>query len=271
MGFDGVSFDLDVANAADSLIFSVGGTAIGTFSSTGLTAPNLSANRFGGDLVFTSDITSGKFDGSRINVNGNTGMIGVAGGKLAFLGAVGPSGTRVLSISAATTAPTSAPTSGAYMYVDSTADFMRVANKDVDVAINGPHAHARISRTQSIATGAIDLIDTLVDVESNILVVDTASPGAGTITGTAGTGGWWEISAEAAWASNATGFRRIRIKVGGVVVGDSTENAVSGAETQQQVRVNINVVASAVVTFEVEQNSGGNLSVDVIGTVVFLG
>jgi hypothetical protein len=270
MGFDGVSFDLDVANAADSLLFSVGGTAMGTFSTAGLTAHNVSANRIGGDLRFTSDTTSG-ITGPEVEVNGNMGFQGIAGGKLGLFGSAAPSGTRVLSLEAATTAPTTAPTSGVYLYVDSTADFMRVANKDVDVAINGPHAHARISRTQTIATGAIDLVDTLVDVESNILVVDTASPGAGTITGTAATGGWWEISAEAAWASNATGFRRIRIKVGGVVVGDSTENAVSGAETQHQVRVSVNVAASAVVTYEVEQNSGGNLDVDVIGTVVFLG
>jgi len=270
LGFDGVSFDLDVANAADSLIFAVGGTSIGTFSSTGLTAPNVSANFLGGDLRFTSDTGSGLV-GIGVEVNSNVGLGVNAGGKLLFFGARNPSGARDLSMKAATTAPTSAPASGAYLYADPTTEFMRVANKDVDVAINGPHAHARISRTQTIATGAIDLIDTLTDVESNILVVDTASPGAGTITGTAATGGWWEISAEAAWASNATGFRRIRIKVGGVVVGDSTENAVSGAETQQQVRVNVNVVASAVVTFEVEQNSGGNLDVDVIGTVVFLG
>lgn len=270
LGFDGVSFDLDVANAADSLIFAVGGTSIGTFSSTGLTAPNVSANFLEGDLRFTSDTGSGLV-GINVEVNSNVGLGVNAGGKLKFFGAGNPSGARDLSMKAATTAPTSAPASGAYLYADPTTEFMRVANKDVDVAINGPHAHARISRTQTIATGAIDLIDTLTDVESNILVVDTASPGAGTITGTAATGGWWEISAEAAWASNATGFRRIRIKVGGVVVGDSTENAVSGAETQQQVRVNVNVVASAVVTFEVEQNSGGNLDVDVIGTVVFLG
>lgn len=271
LGFDGVSFDLDVANAADSLIFSVGGTSIGTISSTGLTTPNMSANRIGGDLRFTSNPTSGITGAGIVEANGIIGLSPQAGAKMIFFGAGNPSGSRVISWAAVSTAPTSAPTSGAYLYVDTTADFLRVANKDVDVAINGPHAHARISRTQTIATGAIDLIDTLTDVESNILVVDTASPGAGTITGTAATGGWWEISAEAAWASNATGFRRIRIKVGGVVVGDSTENAVSGAETQQQVRVNVNVVASAVVTFEVEQNSGGNLNVDVIGTVVFLG
>ena len=56
-----------------------------------------------------------------------------------------------------------------------------------------------------------------------------------------------------------------------MVVADSTQNAVSGMETQQQVRVCTDVAASAVVTFEVEQNSGGNLDVDVIGTVVFMG
>ena len=157
------------------------------------------------------------------------------------------------------------------MYTDSTNTFLRVRNADADVALNGTVARAKISRTQTIADAAIDLIDTLVDVDSNILVVDTAAPGAGTITGTAATAGWWEISAEAHWVSNATGFRRIRIKVGGVVVADSTQNAVNGMETQQQVRASLNVAASAVVTFEVEQNSGGNLDVDVIGTVVFLG
>ena len=269
-GYDGVAFALDVANAADSLVFGVGGSTLGTVSSTGIAAPNISSNRFAcNQYTFASDITSG-MSAAVMMVNGKQGIEASAGGRLLLMGATGAT-TRTIAMTTVVTAPTTSPTSGVYMYVDSSTTFMRVANKDVDVATNGPHAHARISRTQTIATGVVDLVDTLVDVESNILVVDTASPGAGTVTGTAATAGWWEISAEASWGSNATGFRRVRIKVGGVVVGDSTQNAVSGVETQQQVRVCVNVVASAVVTFEVEQNSGGNLDVDVIGTVVFMG
>lgn len=274
IGHDGISFDLDVANAADSLVFAVGGTTQATFTSTGITASNIAAKALGlaNSFNFTASPTSGLTPGtSSLRVNGNVGLKTFPGGRVTFFDGPTFVSSSTTSIKVSVTAPTSAPTSGAYLYLHSGGEFVRVANKDVDVAVNGPMARAKISRTQTITSGAIDLIDTLIDVESNMLVVDTAAPGVGTITGTADTAGWWEISAEAHWVSNATGFRRVRIKVGGVVVGDSTENAVTGIETQHQVRVCVNVAASAVVTFEVEQNSGVGLSVDVIGTVVFLG
>jgi hypothetical protein len=271
LGYDGVAFALGVANAADSLLFSAGGTTLATISSAGVSAPGVSANILAcdGGFRFTSDITSGH-SFLEIEVNGKNALEGGAGANLKFLG-TGAGGTRAVGIRVVHTAPTSSPTSGVYMYVDSSTTFLRIADKYIDVATNGPHAHAVISRTQTVADSTVDLIDTLTDVESNILVVDTGAPGAGTVTGTAATAGWWEISAEASWASNSTGFRRIRVKVGGVVVGDSTENAVSGIETQHQIRLCVPVVASAVVTFEVEQTSGGNLDVDVIGSVVFMG
>ena len=271
LGYDGVAFALGVANGADSLLFSAGGTTLATISSTGVAAPNVSANILAcdGGYRFASDITSG-LSFLEIYVNGKETITGAAGANLQFFG-TNAGGTRAVGIGNVVTAPTSSPTSGVYMYTDSSSTFLRVADKYIDVATNGPHAHAVISRTQTVADSTVDLIDTLTDVESNILVVDTGVPGAGTITGTAATAGWWEISAEASWVSNSTGIRRIRIKVGGVVVGESTENAVSGIETQHQVRLCVPAVGSAVVTFEVEQTSGGNLDVDVIGSVVFLG
>ena len=269
IGYNGTEFALDVVNAADSLDVSVGGTQA-TFSNTGISCSNLVSGQFRSEnYAFTSAPTTGLVVGPTLDVNGKITVEVQASSQLLLLGGSISSGNRVTSIGYVTTAPTSLPSSGAYMYA--TNEFMRVANRDADVALNGPLARAKISRTQTIVSGAIDLIDTLVDVESNILVVDTAVPGAGTITGTADTAGWWEISGEAHWVTNAAGFRRIRIKVGGVVVGDSTQNAVAGIETRQQVRVCVNVAASAVVTFEVEQNTGGNLDVDVIGTVVFMG
>jgi hypothetical protein len=119
------------------------------------------------------------------------------------------------------------------------------------------------------------LVDTLVDDTgvTNLMTVDTAAPGAGTITGTADTAGWWEVAAEAHWVANATGYRKLRILVGGVEVGLGTQNAVTvgGVETQQQVCACVNVVASAVMTVRVEQNSGGNLDVDVTASAVYLG
>jgi hypothetical protein len=272
VGYDGTRFDIDVANAADDLAFTVGGTAMATCTSTGITCPNLVAPQFRAFRYgFTGVPNTGLSSNATMLIDNKVAIRANSGSRTLFFTNSGPSGNRSISFGPASTAPTSLPTSGVYIYNAPNNLFMRVTNKDVDVALNGPLARAKISRTQTIGTGAIDLIDTLVDVESNILVVDTAAPGTGTITGTADTAGWWEISGEAHWVSNATGFRRIRIKVGGVVVGDSTQNAVSGMETQQQVRVCLNVAASAVVTFEVEQNSGGNLDVDVIGTVVFMG
>lgn len=272
--YDGTRFDLDVANAADTLDISVDGVVYATASSTNVTAANVSILDYirSDNYVFTSSTNSGLIAGLNLKNNGLTGLSSTNSGRLGIFGAA-PDGIRSVAVYPAVTAPTSLPTSGVYMYTDASAEFMRIANADADVAINGPNARAKISRTQTIATGAIDLIDTLTDVESHILVVDTASPGAGTVTGTAATAGWWEVVGEASWAANATGFRRIRIKVGGVVVADSTTNAVTTAstETQHQARACLNVAASAVVTFEVEQNSGGNLDVDVIGSVVFLG
>ncbi len=274
IGHDGTRFDLNVANAADTLDFAVGGTPIATFSTADITCENLVSSSFrAGNFTFTAATTTGLSTSQQILVNGTTVATTPSGAVLTLFGAIkyGSIGTRVMAMGKADVAPTTAPTSGVYLYADTNASFMRVANKDVDVAINGPLARAKISRTQTIASGALDLIDTLTDVESNILVVDTASPGAGTITGTADTAGWWEISANALWDTNSTGRRRLQIKVGGVVVGESVQAAVSGMDTDQQVRVCVPVAASAVVTFEVEQDSGGNLDVDVIGTVVFMG
>ena len=271
LGFDGTRFDIDVANAADSLDFSVGGTAMATFTSTGLTCPNVVANSFRSSIfAFSSSPTSGFKSSNRLEVAGKRVVSMSTGGRSGFIVNSVGSGNKCFTLGPAVTAPTSLPTTGSYVYLNGTG-FLRAVNKDADVAVNGPVARALISRTQTIATGAIDLIDTLIDDGSNLLVVDTAAPGAGTITGTADTAGMWEISASAQWVSNATGFRRLLIKVGGVAVGEETHNAVTGMEAQQQVRVCVNVAASAVVTFEVEQNSGGNLDVDVRATVVFLG
>ena len=269
--------EIDAVDGADSIVGSVGGTAIMTLTETAVTVTNLAlgeAHMNSTQYVFTSSPTSGIVqDGSiDIKASGVAGVEVASGGRMSLCGGSIGSGNRYCTIGTVVTAPTSLPTEGVYLYVDNST-FMRVTNKDVDVAVNGPYARAKVSRTQTIATGALDLVDTLTDTESSVLVVDTGAPGAGTITGTADTAGFWEICAEAHWAFHATGYRHILIKVGGVVVGESIQNAVtvSSVETQQQARACVNVAASAVVTFEVFQNSGGNLNVDVVGSVVFLG
>lgn len=272
--FSTPNFDITTTNAADTLEVDVGGTTILSSTPTTNTVTNMNVDIIGAkDYRFASNSTAG------FSVTGTTEIIidGVdavrtnTSGRMGLLNVGIPNGTRTIGVGAATTAPTSAPASGAYLYVDPSATFVRVANTNVDVAVNGPYARAKVTRTQTIATGALDLVDTLTDADSNVLVVDTGA--AGTITGTADTAGFWEIGAEAHWAFNATGYRRILIKVNGAIVAQSIQNAVTTAsvETQQQARVCLHVDASAAVTFEVEQNSGGNLDVDVTGTVVFLG
>jgi hypothetical protein len=287
-GFDGSSnYELDLANTADSLHFRVGSTDILTVANNSITVSNIESATNNGYMQSSSGITYGYgFTASPgtaglvwdsyvgLVANSSWGIASKSSAQMSIFSTTVPTGSKLVTWGEVVTAPTSLPSSGAYMYQKS-GTFMRVVDDKKDVALNGPHARAKWTRTATITTGSDTLIDTLVDDTSvsNIMSVDTAAPGAGTITGTADTAGWWEVTAEAHWANDATGYRKLRILIGGVEVALATQNAVSvaGVETQQQVSACVNVAASAVMTVRVEQNSGGNLNVDVIASAVLLG
>lgn len=293
INYNGTRNQLSVVDGADSLIFRLGATDVATFNtSANATFNNLeiSTGRFQNITNVTygygfidSDVAG--FDNATnsffsIRCNQVTGISACAS-RQSFLirtdsNVTVPSGNVCLTIGSVITAPSVLPSSGngVYMYVDGATEFLRVANANKDVTVNGPKARAKFTRNAIITTGATNtLIDSLVnDINvTNILVVDTANPGTGTVTGTADTAGWWEVCAEAHWVSNATGYRKVRILIDDVEVAIATQNAVTGAETQQQVNACVNVGTNAVMTVRVEQTSGGNLNVDVTASAIFLG
>ena len=283
--FGSNNYTLSLSDAADSCVFRVGATDILTIGDMAVTVNNLEVDdaclgASGGvnGYGFSSTNTTGLvyISNSQLRANASPGFVGQTSSRMGILSDAVSAGNKYVMWGEATTAPTSLPSPGVGVYLYQVAgSFMRVADDKKDVALNGPHARGKWTRTATILTGSDTLVDTLVDDTgvTNLMTVDTAAPGAGTITGTADTAGWWEVAAEAHWDANATGYRKLRILVGGVEVGLGTQNAVTvgGVETQQQVCACVNVVASAVMTVRVEQNSGGNLDVDVTASAVYLG
>jgi hypothetical protein len=71
------------------------------------------------------------------------------------------------------------------------------------------------------------------------------------------------LQVRARFASNATGYRRVRFAVNGGAVGTVTVDANSGSETEVQVVDYTKVVAGDVITVEATQTSGGNLNLEV--------
>jgi hypothetical protein len=281
------SYEFLVASTADSLSFRVGAADVLTVANgPAITMNNLEVQK---GEVYADTVTAGygftaspgtagmqytPTSGSCVVANSHIGWSAFDSTNMGlFTNSRPPFAARTVTILQADTAPTALPPSGVYMYIAGTSEFFRIANENKDVAANGPNARAKFTRTAAINAASDTLIDTLVDVESHILVVDTAAPGAGTVTGTGDTAGWWEVAAEARWASNAVGYRKVRVLIDGVEVAIATQNAVTtgGVETQQQATACVNVAANAVMTVRVEQTSGGVLNVDITATVVLLG
>jgi len=291
LAYDGSEYALSSISAADSVGVRIGSTDVLAVSQTNVTFNNLEVTTgrvivkaelvvhiVGSGYSFSNAKLTTLFASTVHTALINEGVIGmrcrVSSKAYIMQGTLGPDGSRITTIKAVLTEPTGPPTSGSgvYMYVTASAQFVRVTNQNRNVTLNGPLARAKFTRTASIPTGTDTLINTLVNdtVVSNILVMNT---GAGTVTGTVDTVGLWEVTAAAHWAHNTTGYRKVRILIGGVEVAIATQNAVTVAtvETRLQVAACVNVVASAVMTVRVEQNSGGNLGVNVIASAVFLG
>ena len=271
---NGSVFELVCENVADSLVFRVGGSDGLSVATGSCTMQNLeiSTERVScsGIYGFTASPSSG-IDSNSLVVNGSLAINGGTSTNMKFFTSNASSnpGSRVLTIAQAASAPTSLPSSGAYMYVTGSGEFLRVATAYNNVVVNGPCAYASFTCSSvAVNSGSDTLVTPLVDVDSHIFIVSGS-----TVTGTVHTSGWWEVSVQADWVANATGYRRVRIEIDGTEVGAATQNAVSvgGVNTQQQVTACVNVAASAVLSVYVEQTSGGILNVDVVGTAVFLG
>ena len=265
---------LDALNAADSIKVAVAGTDIITVDSTGATFSNLEVNTTAGSntgFFFTAATTSGLSTGNgQILVNNVVAMGPGTSSISTILNGSGGTGTSTITWPAVTVAPTN-PSSGAYLYVDPSGEFFVITNPTKTVTVNGPNAFAIWTRTQTISNDSDTLVDTLVSSSANILVIDTGSPGAGTVTGTANTGGWWQVIANASFASDSTGYRQVRILIDAVEVCNVKQNAVNGTTTDLNVTSNVNVGASSVMTVRVYQNSGGNLSATMRASAMFLG
>lgn len=279
--YSGSSYSITTSSLNDSVTFRHGTTDVLTVGngvatvSTVETLGNFRAPYTGvtGTYGFTATGNSAGLDmgsgGIRL-MSKAIGFVARASSQVGLLVNTG-NGNRTVAWGAAITPPASLPSNGVFMY-QSDGSLMRVANAHADVAVNGPHARAKWTRTTTVSSGVDTLINTLVNdaTLTNVLTVNTA---VGTITGTAFTAGWWQVAAQASWAFHATGYRAIRIFVDSVEVAASVQNAVtaSGVNTQHHATACVQVGTNAVMTVRVYQTSPGDLQVTVTASAVLLG
>ena len=186
-------------------------------------------------------------------------------------------GDAVIYLGEAVTEPTSnAGTSSAAWYVSSEDDMRyepSFSSPGSGANMNGVARRARISiSAYSVADATSDDLDgeTWTDVDSS--GVSGTTSGALSIISTAVT---VMVIAEATWASNATGYRRVSITTGAghTVEATATDAAVNGAETVQRVTLMRRLgssEASLQFASQVFQNSTGALNVDVVMTLIRL-
>ena len=77
-----------------------------------------------------------------------------------------------------------------------------------------------------------------------------------------------DVNARARFASNATGYRRLKVYVNGSATSSISVDANAGAETQVTVSDVVIAASGAVITLEAYQTSGGNLNLEVGNLVV---
>ena len=281
--YDGTNYSITTSHVNDAVTFRNGttdvlrvGNGVATIS-TVETLSNVRAPYYTtpvpGVYGFTASGSQAGMDmssqGIRLRSKG-TGFQSRGNTQLSLLNEVNiVTGDRTIAWGAAITPPSTLPSSGVFMY-QLNGNLMRVANTYADVAINGPHARSKWTRTVTIVSGSDTLVTSVVN---DTTLTNVMSVTSSTITGTAFTAGWWEVTAHANWAFNATGYRKIRIFIDSVEVGASVQNAVtvSGVNTQHQVSVCVNVGQNAVMTVYVYQTSLDNLNVTLNASAVLLG
>lgn len=205
----------------------------------------------------------------------------VSGANVAFCVATYPTtyngGDNVVYIGEVITLPGTNTGSSTLMFVSSDDDLRYIHD------INTPNDNSTLNalaRRARVTLAAQTVSDSTSDnLDGNTWVVDGSSAGvSGTTTGALtipSTQTTVMVVVEATWVSDATGYRRVSITTG---VGHTTEAttttaAVSGAATVQTVTLVRRLEsgdASLQFAAQVFQNSGGNLDVDMVMTMVRL-
>lgn len=217
----------------------------------------------GGDLGFAC--TSGPVSG--VNM-----ALAVASVPTGYNG-----GDGVIYIGEVITAPDANLADHSLLYVSANDD-LRLVQDYADDSVNS--SLNALARRAHITLSAHTVSDATSDnLDGNVWTADADSAGvSGTTTGALSiptTDTTVMVVAEATWVSNATGYRRVSITtgVGHTLEATTTSTAVSGTTTVQTVTLVRRIEsgeANLQFAAQVYQNSGGNLDVDVVMSIVRL-
>lgn len=126
---------------------------------------------------------------------------------------------------------------------------------------NPPRAFAYHSTTQSIATGA----DTAVALDSEFVdsaTLHSIATNTSRITIPSGQDGWWLFTGRVEFAANATGQRKLILRLGGTteIAGVQLDAAAGANVTKLAIAFMWNAAAAEYYELIVSQNSGGALN-----------
>ena len=289
VGHNGTTYDFNSdGTTPNDLVISVGGTDIVAFNSADnvdITGTVVTPGRVSvsSSSVSTSEYSYSTFSlfnrGYKYN-GGNRTALGLAstpgisfdeGNNVSWLGTVpvdGTGGEGFITIQNASGVPTTTPAAGdVHVYLEPSAGiygFGMLTPTPLRSLFNAGLERAKITLTTSVTTATSTNVDglTWTSVDDNGVL--------GTTTGRLVTNDdcFVALTATAEWASDSTGYRRLSImrrtagptyaKLNGVLT-----TAVNGNITAQTVYFFGSIAASTdELTVQVEQTSGGNLSVD---------
>jgi len=185
------------------------------------------------------------------------------------------SGDGIIYIGQMTSAPT-LDTTGAYMYVESTSNDLRLdvafSNANANCVLNATSKRAHLTLALAVGNATSDDLDDEVWTDVNSSGVTHVTLGAPRITDSETT---VMVDVRAEWASNTTGYRRVSITTGAshTVEATSTVTAVNGTSTCQTTRLIRRIeVGEENLAFAVQayQNAGGALDANFTMTFVRL-
>lgn len=125
-----------------------------------------------------------------------------------------------------------------------------------------PHAITLGPSSQTIASSAVTRVELSAALSSFGMTVDTANDEI-----VIAVPGFYLITAEVSWTSNATGRRTLQIHREGSFVAEDSRDAVSSGRTSQALSFVTELDADDEIAMHVQQTSGGDLDIPASGSI----
>lgn len=150
---------------------------------------------------------------------------------------------------------------------DATSTRMQSLTYGIDFLLAPPRCRAYQSTLQTLTTGTAAVVTmTSEDIDTDGIHSTAVNTSRMTIV----TAGRYRVIASVAFASNATGLRRVRILRNGSTIASTQLQAVNGSTTSMQCVDEVLCVATDYIEMDATQSSGGNLDTAVGTASTFL-